>query len=126
MSTYMNNIAQYWSFVFFIIGAFSICFFMLIVGYFLGGKSYSRNKNIPFESGINAVGNSKLHFSVKFYLVAMLFVIFDVEALYLYSWITSIYESGWVGFIEVMFFIFTLLLGLSYILKSNVLTWTKK
>lgn len=57
-------------------------------------------KNVPFESGIDSVGSARLRLSAKFYLVAMFFVIFDVEALYLFAWSTSIRESGWVGFVE--------------------------
>ena len=55
---------------------------------------------MPFESGIDSVGSARLRLSAKFYLVAMFFVIFDVEALYLFAWSTSIRESGWVGFVE--------------------------
>ncbi len=61
---------------------------------------------MPFESGIDSVGSARLRLSAKFYLVAMFFVIFDVEALYLFAWSTSIRESGWVGFVEAAIFIF--------------------
>lgn len=66
----------------------------------LGGRARARSKNVPFESGIDSVGSARLRLSAKFYLVAMFFVIFDVEALYLFAWSTSIRESGWVGFVE--------------------------
>ncbi|CAL4042518.1 NADH-quinone oxidoreductase subunit A [Buchnera aphidicola] len=119
-----NFIAQYWAFYSFIIGGFSICFFMLSLSWLCGGKSFSRNKHVPFESGINSLGDCRLPFTVKFYLIAMLFVIFDVEALYLYVWTINIYKIGWIGFLEVMIFIFSLLLGLFYLVKGNLFHWS--
>lgn len=71
----------------------------------LGGRARARHKNVPFESGIDSVGTARLRLSAKFYTVAMFFVIFDVEALYLFAWSTSIRESGWVGFVEAAIFI---------------------
>ncbi|TKJ86526.1 NADH-quinone oxidoreductase subunit A, partial [Erwinia persicina] len=59
----------------------------------------------------------------KFYLVAMFFVIFDVEALYLYAWSTAIRESGWVGFVEAAIFILVLLAGLFYLVRIGALDW---
>lgn len=123
MSENISFFTQYWGFSFFILGGFGICFFMLFLGWLCGGKSFSRNKHVPFESGINAVGDCSFPFSIKFYLVAMLFVIFDVEALYLYVWTIGIYEIGWVGFMEVIMFMCSLLLGLFYLIKGNVLNW---
>jgi len=65
-----------------------------------------------------------MRLSAKFYLVAMFFVIFDVEALYLYAYSVSIVESGWVGFIEVAIFNFVLLSGLFYLVRIGALDWT--
>ncbi|WP_343192286.1 NADH-quinone oxidoreductase subunit A [Buchnera aphidicola (Formosaphis micheliae)] len=118
--------AQYWAFAVFIFGGFFISIFMLLLGYLCGGKSFSCDKHIPFESGINSVGNSYLRFSIQFYLIAMLFVIFDVEALYLYVWAIGIYNIGWIGFFEVLMFILTLLLGLFYVVRCGMLQWIKK
>ncbi len=79
---------------------------------------------MPFESGIDSVGSARLRLSAKFYLVAMFFVIFDVEALYLFAWSTSSGESGWVGFVEAAIFIFVLLAGLVYLVRIGALDWT--
>lgn len=84
----------------------------------------ARSKNTPFESGIDSVSSARLRLSAKFYLVAMFFVIFDVEALYLYAWSTSIRESGWVGFVEAAIFILVLLAGLVYLVRIGALDWT--
>lgn len=96
---------------------------MLVGGWYLGGRG-ARSKNTPFESGIDSVGSARLRLSAKFYLVAMFFVIFDVEALYLYAWSTSIRESGWVGFVEAAIFILVLLAGLVYLVRIGALDWT--
>lgn len=69
------------------------------------------------------MGNARLRFSAKFYLVAMFFVIFDVEALYLFAWSVSVRESGWVGFIEAAIFIGLLLVGLLYLWRIGALDW---
>ena len=85
MSTSTEIIAHHWAFAIFLIVAIGLCCLMLVGGRFLGGRARARHKNVPFESGIDSVGSARLRLSAKFYLVAMFFVIFDVEALYLYA-----------------------------------------
>ena len=123
MSTSTEVIAHHWAFAIFLIIAIGLCCFMLIGGWFLGGRARARSKNTPFESGIDSVGSARLRLSAKFYLVAMFFVIFDVEALYLYAWSTSIRESGWTGFVEALVFIAILLAGLVYLWRVGALDW---
>ncbi|MGL4959344.1 MAG: NADH-quinone oxidoreductase subunit A, partial [Plesiomonas sp.] len=72
----------------------------------------------------DSVGNARLRFSAKFYLVAMMFVIFDVEALFLFAWAVSVRESGWLGLIEASVFIVVLLMGLVYLVRIGALDWT--
>ena len=81
MSTSTEVIAHHWAFAIFLIVAIGLCCLMLVGGWFLGGRARARSKNVPFESGIDSVGSASLRLSAKFYLVAMFFVIFDVEAL---------------------------------------------
>jgi NADH-quinone oxidoreductase subunit A len=97
---------------------------MLIGGRFLGGRSHARYKNTPFESGIQAVGNTYIRLSAKFYLIAMFFVIFDVESLFLYAWSVSVRETGWAGLLEATSFILVLLVGLLYLIRIRALEWT--
>lgn len=123
MSTATEVIAHHWAFVVFIVIAFGLCVFMLAGGWLLGGRARARHKNTPFESGIDPVGSTHMRLSAKFYLVAMFFVIFDVEALFLYAWSTSIRESGWVGFAEALIFILVLLAGLVYLARIGALDW---
>lgn len=115
--------ASYWSFGIFLLGIVGMCCFMLFVPYFLGGRDWGRAKNEPFESGIVPQGGARLRVSAKFYLVAMFFVIFDVEALFLYAWAISIRDVGWLGFIEAAIFIFVLLAGLFYLWRVGALDW---
>lgn len=100
-----------------------LCLFMLGVSFFLGGRYRGRAKNDPFESGVVSVGGARLRLSAKFYLVAMFFVIFDVEALFLYAWAVSVRESGWLGFAEASIFIAILLVGLVYVWRLGALDW---
>ena len=117
---------QHWAFAVYVIGAICICLTMIGVAALLGGRAYGRATNKPFESGVDSVGNARLRFSAKFYLVAMFFVIFDVEALYLFAWSVSVRESGWVGFIEATIFITLLLVGLLYLWRIGALDWAPK
>lgn len=117
---------QHWAFAVYVIGAICICLTMIGLAALLGGRANGRAKNKPFESGVDSVGNARLRFSAKFYLVAMFFVIFDVEALYLFAWSVSVRESGWVGFIEATIFITLLLVGLLYLWRIGALDWAPK
>ena len=112
-----------WAFTAFLIGVFGLCAFMLGASSLLGSRAWGRSKNEPFESGIVSTGSSRLRLSAKFYLVAMLFVIFDVEALFLFAWAVSVRESGWAGLIEATVFIAILLAGLVYLWRIGALDW---
>ena len=123
MTTGVTEVAGYWSLGIFLVGVIGMCAFMLAAPYFLGGRASGRAKNEPFESGIVSQGSAHLRLSAKFYLVAMFFVIFDVEALFLFAWAVSAREVGWIGFIEVSIFIGVLLAGLVYIWRIGALEW---
>ena len=123
MSSTIATIAHDWSFAVYLLGVGALCAFMLGASYFLGGRDWGRAKNEPFESGVVGVGSARMRLSAKFYLVAMFFVIFDVEALFLYAWAVSVRESGWAGFIEVTIFSVVLLAGLVYVWRLGALDW---
>lgn len=126
MPTSTDVIAHHWAFAIYLIVALGLCALMLLGAWFLGGRSRARSKNVPYESGLDAVGSARLRLSAQFYLVAMFFVIFDVEALYLYAWAVSIRENGWLGFAEAALFILILLAGLVYLVRIGALDWTPK
>jgi NADH-quinone oxidoreductase subunit A len=77
----------------------------------------------PFESGVVAVGTARLRFSVKFYLIAMFFVIFDLEAVYLFAWAIALRDVGWTGYGGVVVFIAALLAALVYLWRIGALDW---
>jgi NADH-quinone oxidoreductase subunit A len=116
-------LAHNWSFAIFLLGVVGLIGFMLGVSSLLGSRAVGRSKNDPFESGIVPTGGARLRLSAKFYLVAMLFVIFDVEALFLFAWSVSVRETGWAGFIEATVFIAILLAGLVYLWRIGALDW---
>jgi NADH-quinone oxidoreductase subunit A len=96
---------------------------MLGLSYFLGQRIKRQYKETPFESGIISVGSAQFRISVHFYLTAILFIIFDLEVVFLFAWAVAIRESGWPGFIEISVFIFILLVALFYLWRIGALDW---
>jgi NADH-quinone oxidoreductase subunit A len=88
-----------------------------------GPRQPSQRKMTPFECGVEAVGDTRHRFSVKFFLVALLFIIFDIEAVFIYPWAVLFRELGIFGFIEMTVFLFILLLGLFYVWRKGALEW---
>ena len=95
----------------------------IIVSSFLGPKRKSQHKDINFECGIESVGNARIPFSVKYFLVAILFVLFDVEVIFLYPWAINFKELGMEGMIKMVIFMLLLLVGFFYIVKKKALEW---
>ncbi len=96
---------------------------MLLLSHLLGGRRRDRATNEPFESGIVSVGSARFHVTIPFYLVAILFVIFDLEAVFLFAWAIALREAGWPGFIEVVVFITILIAALIYLWRIGALDW---
>lgn len=90
---------------------------------FLGPRHPSEEKLSTYESGMEPVKSARERFSVKFYLVAMLFIVFDIETVYMYPWAVQFRQLGWAGFAEMVFFILVLLVGLIYIVRKGALRW---
>ncbi len=93
------------------------------LSHFLGRKSKSPKKLIPYECGVDPVGSAHQRFPVKYYLIAMLFIIFDIETVFLYPWAVIYKQLGLFGFIEMAIFIFILFVGYVYIVKKGALRW---
>lgn len=96
---------------------------MLVATTLIGPKKYSAEKMAPFECGETQLASPRLRFSVKFYLVALFFVIFDIEAVFLYPWAVLFKQLGLFGFVEMMIFIAILAVGLIYVWKRGALEW---
>ena len=89
----------------------------------LGPKRVTNDKLTPFESGIEVIGNARTPISIKYFLVAILFVLFDVEVIFMYPWAVNFRDMGKDGMIEMFIFMGTLLLGFIYIIKKGALEW---
>lgn len=94
---------------------------ILVLSYIAGQHHKDRATNDPYEGGILSTGGARLRFSSQFYLIAMLFVIFDVETIFIFSWAIAFKELGWLGFAGVLGFIFLLLVVLLYEWKNGAL-----
>lgn len=99
---------------------------MTTLSYLLGERHTARAKNDPFESGVVAVGDARLRFSAKFYLVAMFFLIFDLESVFIFAWAIAFRQAGWAGYVEVMIFIAVLVAALIYLWRIGALDWGPK
>lgn len=114
-----------------LLAALVLAVVMLSLAGLLGPRRYSEVKNAPFECGSIPVGSARDRFSVKFYVVAILFIVFDIEAIFLYPWAVLLLPSegypglGWPGFISMGIFAATLLAGLVYVWKKGVLDWSE-
>lgn len=95
----------------------------MVVTHLVGPKRKTADKLMNFESGIESIGNARLPFSIKYFLTAILFVMFDVEVIFMYPWAVNFKALGTSGFVEMLVFIGTLLLGFVYIIKKGALTW---
>ncbi|KKO91839.1 MULTISPECIES: NADH-quinone oxidoreductase subunit A [Sphingobacterium] len=95
----------------------------IIITHLIGPKVRTENKLGAFESGIEVVGNARQPFSIKYFLVAILFVIFDVEVIFMYPWAVNFREMGLQGLIEMFIFMGLLLLGFIYVIKKKALNW---
>lgn len=97
---------------------------LLTASYILGKKVRNRVKDMPYESGIVPTGDARSRFSVKFYLVGMLFILFDIEAIFLYPWVVVYRELKMFAFLEMLVFVILILSGFFYIWKKGALDWS--
>lgn len=95
----------------------------MLATHWLGPKRNTNTKLEAFECGIEAKGNARIPFNIKYFLVAILFVLFDVEVIFMYPWAVNFEDLGILGFVEMVLFLTTLLIGFFYILKKGALTW---
>jgi NADH-quinone oxidoreductase subunit A len=98
-------------------------FAVLAATHFLGPKRNTDEKLQNFESGIESVGNARQPMAIKYFLVAILFVLFDVEVIFFYPYAVNFRELGWSGFAEVLLFVAFFLIGFVYIIKKGALQW---
>jgi NADH-quinone oxidoreductase subunit A len=98
----------------------------MVLTHFLGPKRFSRAKLENFECGIEGMGNARSPFSVKYFLIAILFVLFDVEVIFMYPWAVNFKAFGKEGFIEMFVFMMVVLAGFIYIIMKGALKWDNR
>lgn len=103
--------------------ALAVAAALILMGVLLGKRLKNKIKDEAYECGIQAVGTARERFSVKFYLVAMLFILFDIEAIFLYPWAVVFRELKMFALVEMAVFIALVLCGLFYVYKKGVLNW---
>jgi NADH-quinone oxidoreductase subunit A len=97
--------------------------FTVFISQLLGPKRPTPEKQAPYECGVPPVGDARERLSVQFYLIAMVFLLFDIEVAFLYPWAMAMRDLGWVGYIQVVLFMTILLAGYVYIWRKGVLDW---
>ncbi len=95
----------------------------ILLSALIGSKKRSKEKLMPYECGIDPLGTARRRFSVRFYLIAVIFIIFDIEVVFLYPWAVIFKKLKFFGFVEMAIFIFILLIGYLYIWKRGALEW---
>src|SRR5580692_1954885 len=98
---------------------------LVAISFLLGKRVRNRVKDSPYESGIAPTGSARERFSVKFYLVAIVFILFDIEAVFLYPWAVVFRELKLFGFFEMLIFVVLILSGFFYIWKKGALDWSQ-
>ena len=121
-----NQPTELWPLALFAVLVVFLIVAMLFVGWLLGQRKRVEATNDPYESGIVSVGSARLKISVEFYLVAMFFVIFDLEAIFIFAYAVAFFELGWQGYISMMIFIGVLAIALVYGWLSGGLDWGAK
>lgn len=95
----------------------------LIATHLLGAKRKGLRKDASFECGLDSVGNARSPFSIRYFMTAILFVLFDVEIIFMYPWAVNFKKLGWFGFIEMFIFLAILMAGFYYVLMKGILKW---
>src|ERR1700756_528033 len=98
---------------------------LIAISTFIGWRRPNKAKQQPYECGITPTGDAREPFSVKFYLVAIVFILFDVEAIFLYPWAFIFKSLRWFGFVEMLLYIGILLVGYFYLWKKGALDWNR-
>ncbi|MBI3098894.1 MAG: NADH-quinone oxidoreductase subunit A [Planctomycetes bacterium] len=119
----MSPLAQYFPIAVLVLFAIVVAVFLIGLDHFLGPRQPNPTKLEPYECGILGVGTARQRFKVGFYIVALLFLLFDVETVFLYTWVVLFMPLGLIGFVEVALFLFVLAVGLYYAWRKGALEW---
>ncbi len=108
------------------VGVVGLIIGILLLGHFLGPRRTGRGRLAPFESGIVPLGFGRFRTSVHFYVVAILFVIFDMEAVFIFAWAVAVEETGWTGYAAFVLFVVILVVALAYEWALGALDWAPR
>ena len=115
--------APLWPFLVYFIMVVFLAAAMIAVSYVLGQRHHEGATGQAYESGVPVTGSARLRFSVDYYLVAMFFVVFDVESIFIFAWAVAWRELGWAGYVEVLIFVAIFLAALLYLWRLGALDW---
>lgn len=118
-----NNMSEYLPLIIQGIVALAFVVVAMLATHLLGPKKTTKHKLETFESGIEVIGNARMPFSVKYFLTAILFVLFDVEVIFMYPWAVNFRDFGIQGFVSMIVFLAIFLMGFFYIIKKGALKW---
>jgi NADH-quinone oxidoreductase subunit A len=96
---------------------------IVLLSELLGKKTHTVQKDIPYECGMDPIGDARSRYTVRFYIIAMFFIVFDIEAIFLYPWAVVFKPLGWFGLVEMFVFIAILAVGLAYVWGKGALEW---
>jgi NADH-quinone oxidoreductase subunit A len=97
----------------------------VLLGRLLGPRNPTPEKMAPYECGMPAVGNARERQSIRFYLIAMIFLLFDIEVAFLYPWALALRSLGWAGYVQVVLFTLVLVAGYVFVWKKGALDWSQ-
>ena len=117
------NLDQYLPVLLFILVGIAVGIVPLLLGYVLGPNRPDPEKNSPYECGFEAFEDARMKFDVRYYLVAILFILFDLEIAFLFPWAVAFHDVGVVGFVAVVIFLAILVVGFAYEWKKGALDW---
>lgn len=117
------NLDQYLPVLLFILVGIGVGIAPQVIGYVLGPNRPDSAKNSPYECGFEAFEDARMKFDVRYYLVAILFILFDLEIAFLVPWAAALRDVGLIGFIDIMIFLAILILGFVYMWKKGALDW---
>ncbi|HLF74217.1 MAG TPA: NADH-quinone oxidoreductase subunit A [Anaerolineales bacterium] len=120
---FTNLAGELWPLAAYFIAVIILIMAMLSISHVLGERHKGRATDEPFEAGVPTTGTARQRLTAKFYLVAMFFVIFDLEAVFIIAWALAARSLGWAGYIEILVFIGVLLAALVYLWRLGALDW---
>ncbi len=123
MSQMSSGDGLFWPLAVYLFGVLLIVAGMIVLSYFSGERHKDKEADEPYESGIVATGDAHVRFDVRFYMIAMFFVVFDLEAIFIFSWAVAARELGWGGYLEIVIFIAVLICVLIYLWRIGALDW---